>query len=121
MENPEKKAGKAGPFPGPGRAATRLQTLAPGERDKLAAIMSRLSSSHDGERAAAALLASAFVAKHGLEWSDVIGSLRPVEAAPAVPSGPPPQQDRRRGASKTWYGYSRRKLVQLGQALNWLS
>jgi hypothetical protein len=45
-----------------------------------------LASDHDGERAAAALAASAFVAKHNLSWRDVIEgrALGPKAAAAAL-------------------------------------
>lgn len=102
-------------------ASARLQTLTPRERERLAGILAMLSSPHDGERAAAGLLASAFVAKHGLAWADVVSSLRPITAAGVEPCQAPPQQDRRRSAGTTWYGYCRRRLARMGQALNWLS
>lgn len=53
-------------------------------REKLAAILARLESPFDGERAAAGLLASRMIRAAGLAWSDVI--LPP----PAVAARPPP-------------------------------
>jgi hypothetical protein len=48
-------------------------TLSPAVREKLVKICARLGSDHDGERAAAGLLASRMLASEGLAWEDVIG------------------------------------------------
>jgi hypothetical protein len=47
-------------------------TLSPAELTKLVGILSRLESPFDGERAAAALLASRMLRRHGLGWKDLI-------------------------------------------------
>ena len=99
----------------------RFQALTPRERARLAGILARLSSPYDGERAAAGLLASTFIAKHGMTWVDLTTFLQPVSERVAVFDAPPSRQERRSGASKTWRGYCRRRLVMLGHALNWLS
>lgn len=132
------------PYPprrgGPGRAVLRrleatvsehpdhipagLLALTPRERAKLAAILARLASPHDGERAAAGLLASAFVAKHGLAWADLIALLRPAPERPAAPEATPdraPGQERRRKGAKTWRGFCRRRSVTPGRALDRLT
>lgn len=108
----------------PDHVPAGLRALTPRERAKLAAILARLASPHDGERAAAGLLASAFVAKHGLAWADLIALLRPAPKSPAVPEAAPdrpPGQDRRRKGAKTWRGFCRRRPVTLGRALNRLT
>jgi hypothetical protein len=46
--------------------------LAPAERDTLARICGRLTSSFDGERAVAARLASEFLQRRGLTWSALL-------------------------------------------------
>jgi hypothetical protein len=57
-------------------------------RGKLAAVLSRLESPFDGERAAAGLLASRMVRAAGLSWEDVV---TPALAPERVrPPDPPP-------------------------------
>ncbi len=51
------------------------QALTPRERARLSSILARLASPYEGERAAAGLLASAFVAKRGLAWADLTATL----------------------------------------------
>jgi len=60
--------------------------LPPADRAKLAAILGRLGSEYDGERAAAGLLAARFVRDHGLTWPELL-------AAPAPATPPPPATD----------------------------
>jgi hypothetical protein len=71
--------------------ATRFE-LTGADRARLAAILGRLGSQHDGERAAAGLLASRFMRDHGLTWPDLL-------AAPAPATPPPPPADWRRRAA----------------------
>ena len=106
---------------GPDHTPAKLQTLTPRERARLAGILARLSSPYESERAAAGLLASAFVAKHGLAWADLTTSLQPLSGGSAVSEKPPPRQDRRRSGGKGWRGFCRRRLVLLGQALDRLT
>ena len=103
------------------------ETLSPRERARLAGILSRLSSSFDGERAAAGLLATEFVAKHNLAWSDLVDTLRPAdvteaerqpEHAPQTAIDPLAKSDRRRGGSRLWRGYCRRHRVGRGAAVD---
>lgn len=101
-----------------------LGALTPRDRAKLAAILARLASPHDGERAAAGLLASAFVAKHGLAWADLTASLRPVPEGPAASAAAglrPPRQERRRKGGKAWRGFCRRRPTPLGRSLDRLT
>ena len=105
----------------PDRACAGHQALTPRERTKLSNILARLASPYDGERAAAGLLASAFVAKHGLAWADLTATLQPVAEDAAARKEPSPSQERRRNGSKTWRGFCRRRLVPLGQVLNHLA
>jgi hypothetical protein len=96
----------------------KLEALTPRERARLAGILARLASPYESERAAAGLLASAFVAKHMLTWADLTTLLRPLpDEAPAT-SATLPRQERRRKGSKTWQGFCRRRLVLLGQAVD---
>lgn len=96
----------------------RLRALTPRERARLASILARLASPYEGERAAAGLLASAFIAKHNLAWTDLPTFLQPVPEASVASDELLLKQDRRGRASKTWRGYCRRRLVLIGQALN---
>ena len=105
----------------PDHARAKLQALTARERARLAGILARLASPYESERAAAGLLASAFVAKHGLTWVDLTTLLRPLPEAPAASDGSSLRQDRRRGSGKGWRGFCRRRLVQLGQALDRLT
>lgn len=98
--------------------------LTPRERAKLAAIMARLASSHDGERAAAGLLASAFVAKHGLTWADLTALARPVPVGPAASKEAAdhrPMKERRRKGGKLWRGFCRRRPMPPGRTLDRLA
>jgi hypothetical protein len=92
-------------------------SLALREQARLTGILSRLSSPFENERATAGLLASAFVAKHDLVWSDLITLLRPLPRAAAESSGPKPQQDRRSDGGG-WRGYCRRRRTPAGQTVN---
>lgn len=101
-----------------------LGALTPRERAKLAAIMARLASPHDGERAAAGLLASAFVAKHGLTWADLIALARPIPAGPTASKEAAdrrPRKEQRRKGGKLWRGFCRRRPVPPGQTLDRLA
>ena len=105
----------------PDPASAKLQALTPRESARLAGILARLASPYESERAAAGLLASAFVAKHGLTWTDLATLVRPLPEAPAASDKPPPRQDRRHRGGKGWRGFCRRRLVLLGQALDRLT
>lgn len=104
----------------PDHACAGHQALTPRERAKLSGILARLASPYDGERAAAGLLASAFVTKHGLAWADLTATLQPAARAPVAPKEPSPGRDQRRSGTKTWRGFCRRRLVPPGQMLNHL-
>lgn len=97
---------------------TKVLALTPREQTRLAAILARLASPYEGERAAAGLLASAFVSKHNLVWADLTTLLRPPHTPLAVSDGTPPTHDRRSSGSWHWQGYCRRRLTLSGQALN---
>ena len=90
--------------------------LSPAERIKLGAIMSRLASPYAGERAAAGLLASAFVTKHNLSWSDLTTLLHPAPKTPA--SSDRAQADRPRASARERLGYGKKRATPPGQALN---
>lgn len=64
------------------RAASPGGLLSPAERNKLVAILARLGSDFDGERAAAGLLATRMLRAAGLGWDDLIpGQDAPMPAA----------------------------------------
>ena len=95
--------------------------MTPREKARLSGILARLASPYDGERAAAGLLASAFVAKHGLAGADLTETRHPAAKAAAVPEAPSPGQERRRNGSRTWRGFCRRRPATPGQVLNHLA
>jgi len=105
----------------PDHACVGHQALTPRENARLSSILARLASPYDGERAAAGLLASAFVAKHGLAWADLTATLQPAAEVSTASKKPSPGQERRRNGGKTWRGFCRRRLVTLGQVLNHLA
>ena len=95
-----------------------IAKLTPEEQARLARILGLLASPYDGERATAAALASAFVAKHGLMWGDLATLLSPVPQRQPIPGACPAMPDRRRHANPNWQGYCRRQPARLGTALN---
>ena len=105
----------------PDHTPAKLQALTPRERARLAGILARLASPYESERAAAGLLASAFVTKHGLTWADLTTLLQPLPGASTASGEPSPRQERRRTGGKGWRGFCRRRLVLLGQALDRLT
>jgi hypothetical protein len=62
--------------------------MAPAELHKLAAILARLASDHDGEVLAAARAAVRLVATYDLTWTELLHSEAPVPVAAAAPAGP---------------------------------
>ena len=66
------------------------ETLTPADRARLAAILGRLGSDFDGERAAAGLLASKLLRDRGLTWAELLDR--------AAPTPPPPGTWSRRAA-----------------------
>ena len=88
------------------------------EQNRLARILAMLSSPHDGERAAAGYLATAFIAKHGLVWGHLASLACPArEAAPDAAVRP----EQRRHPHPAWQGYCRRRPATRGDMLNCLS
>jgi hypothetical protein len=55
-------------------------------RDKLAAVLARLESPYDGERAAAALIASKMVRDAGVVWSELLNAPRAADVCQPKPS-----------------------------------
>jgi len=70
--------------------------LSPAERRKLVGILGMLGSAHDGERAAAAALASRLVRDKGLGWDDLI-----LADGPGTRQAPGGTQD---GRGSRWQG-----------------
>ena len=95
--------------------------MTPREKARLSSILARLASPYEGERAAAGLLASAFVAKRGLAWADLTATLQPAAEASAALKAPSPRQQQPRNGDKTWRGFCRRRLVPPGHVLNHLA
>lgn len=109
--------GRAEPVQTPAQGSGSPAEFTVRERIRLAGIMARLASPFEGERAAAGLLASAFVDRHGLAWSDVINLLGPVsDTRPARAALPRVQE--RRTPNRGWRGYERRRRVQSGLLVN---
>lgn len=69
---------------GSARAVTAPARLPPALRNRLVGILGRLGSDHDGERAAAGLLASRMLRERGLSWDEVVAT---PDAAPTGPLG----------------------------------
>lgn len=95
--------------------------LAQRDQDRLAAILSRLASPYDAERATAGLLASMFIARHGLTWANLTNSLSPTGTPADTRRRADAQRDRRRGDDPTWRGYCRRRRRDVGESLNLLT
>lgn len=74
-----------------------MPLLSPAERNRLVAILGRLGSDYDGERAAAGLLAARLLRDRGLCWDDLIltggGAQRVPGMAQEERSAWPPGQD----------------------------
>jgi hypothetical protein len=117
--------------PGPNHdSVLEMPGLTARERTRLSGILARLASPFEGERAAAALLASVFIEKHGLQWSAVTGLLEvrvdratqpaarkvyPVVAAQVAVTG---KVERRGSGVRSWRGYDRRRHMAAGASVN---
>jgi hypothetical protein len=95
----------------PATADRKLQGLSPREQTRLAGILARLSSPFEAERATAGLLASEFMARHDLAWSDLTGVLRQRADTEATAADPEPQPRRRPEGPCRSYG----KILHLAQ------
>ncbi len=73
--------------------------LTANDRERLAAILGRLSFSFSGERDAAALAATRFMQQRGLAWRDVLTSPPPEFERPSDAARPDFSADWRRAAS----------------------
>lgn len=71
-------------------ADTMARPLTAAERTKLVGILGRLGSDHDGERAAAGLLASRLLRSRGLCWDDLLPPPGTGRAGPPPRPEPPP-------------------------------
>lgn len=98
------------------QTVAKVQALNPREQARLAAILARLASPFEGERATAGLLASAFVAKHDLTWSNLTSLLQPLPAATGMPAISPP--NRRRAGEGGGRGYGQMRPSPQGQSLD---
>jgi hypothetical protein len=80
-----------------------------------------LSSPFEHERAAAGLLASVFLTNHGLVWSDIVGSGPGTNAAIETAEPKRDRRHNRRGSSRYWRGYCRRRCFSVSQSLDLLT
>jgi hypothetical protein len=101
------------------RTPAQPPELSPGERTRLAGILSRLASPFDSERATAALLASAFVTKHNLTWSHLASLPQPLSDTAGVTPGP--QSSLQYGGTAQLRRYRQRPPTPQGQALDLLT
>ena len=84
-----------------------MTELTPAELTKLVAILGRLGSDFDGERAAAGMLASRMLRSKGLTWGDVVASPQIRYSPPPPPPPPQPKSPgellaRHRGQLSRW-------------------
>jgi hypothetical protein len=86
--------------------------LSPAERTRLVGILGMLGSDHDGERAAAAALASRLVREKGLSWSDLIADGGGRQGGHAGASGGP-------GPGATWQASLSQCLRHLPALSGW--
>lgn len=100
---------------------TSANTFGPREQARLAHILAMLSSPCENERAAAGLLASAFLAKRSLTWSDILGSSAAIDAGIDAPQPKRERRRDRRRSSRSWRGYCRRRRGSVSQNLNLLA
>jgi hypothetical protein len=98
------------------QTVAEVQRLGPRERARLAGILARLASPFEGERAAAGLLASAFVAKHELTWSHLTNLLQPLPDAAGLPAKL--LSNRRRAGEGVCRGYGQTRPSPHGRALD---
>jgi hypothetical protein len=94
------------------------QTLSLREQARLAGILSRLASSFAGERAAAGLLATDFLARHNLTWRGLVETARTNSDLPPNVLEAPAKSDRRRTRNTGWRGYCRRRQAGRGGVLD---
>lgn len=87
-----------------------MPNLTPAERNKLVGILGRLGSDFDGERAAAALLASRLLAGKGLAWDDVIPT---ASASRQAGRGDSPNEPKPRSTWQANLALCRRHLFKL--------
>jgi hypothetical protein len=102
----------------PNEALEKVRSLSPSEQAKLISILARLASPFAGERAAAGLLASAFIERHGLAWVDLASLLQPRPQASAKAAGMGLSGDRRSRSGRAWRGFCRRRRARPGQTLD---
>ena len=91
---------------------TNGPALSPAERNRLVGILGRLGSEHDGERAAAGLLASRMLRDRGLSWEDLIAAGNARQAGHAGASAGP-------GAGAAWQASLGQCLRHLGALSGW--
>ena len=63
------------------------------ERSRLVKVLSMLGSNHDGERAAAGLLATRLVKSAGTDWDQLLQPQEPCKRQTASDFSPPPMSD----------------------------
>lgn len=85
--------------------------LSPVELERLRNICARLGSDFDGERAAAALVATRLLKTHKLTWAEVV--------MPALPTASRPATKRARAKSTPWRQIVRDLLARPGSLRAW--
>lgn len=96
-----------------------MSVLDPTDIDRFGKILGLLGSNHDGERAVAALKATAFLSSRQLAWADVTDMLKrpPVVIREPAPAAPPRSHnmDARRclHSGVIWKPHERDFLVQM--------
>ena len=78
-----------------GSIVTAPFSFNPADRDRLSKLAGMLGSSHDGERAAAAMMATKLLEGVGVSWADLVASV-PVKSPPRYHTLP----ETRRAAAK---------------------
>ena len=97
---------------------SELHAFTPREHARLIAILARLASPFECERAAAGLLATAFISKYDLFWSDLLIPSRHASYLSPLVKQPCQNQDRRRDGSSWRPAYCRRQFARRGLILN---
>jgi hypothetical protein len=85
--------------------------LGPNEQARLAHILARLESPFENERAIAGRLATEFITRFGLHWSDLAAFAPRTDFYASEVQPPPRKRQRRRPGSGYWAGYCRRRAV----------
>ena len=95
--------------------------LGPNEQARLAHILARLESPFENERAIAGRLATEFINRFGLHWSDLATFAPRTDVYAAEAQTLPRKRQRRRPGSGYWAGYCRRRAAASPEKLDILA